>query len=104
MYGTLPDLLVALLRHALTFIAGIIVTRGWVDAETATQLVGGLVGVIGILFSAFFHAGSNGTIPTQSVAPNMSKQVDSKTVTTENTQVTSSTPAIAPGSGTVLIP
>lgn len=72
-----------MLRHALTFIGGIIVTRGWVDAETATQLVGGLVGIIGVLFSAFFHAGSNGTIPAQSTTPSMAKQTQNTTTVTE---------------------
>lgn len=81
MYGSLPDLLISLLRHILTFLGGIIVARGWVDAETATQLVGALITLVGILFSAFFHAASNGTVPTMSVTPNMGNMIENKTTT-----------------------
>lgn len=81
MYGTLPDTLIALLRHLLTFIAGIVVARGWISADMAAQLVGALIGLIGVAFSAFFHAGSNGTIPTQSTTPSMAKQIEDKTIT-----------------------
>lgn len=86
MYGTLPDLLISLLRHMLTFVAGIIVARGWVDAETATQLVGALIGLIGLAFSAFFHAGSNGTMPTISTHPAMSEQTQNTTTVTKSIQ------------------
>ncbi len=90
MYGTLPDTLIALLRHLLTFIAGIVVARGWISADMAAQLVGALIGLIGIAFSAFFHAGSNGTIPTQSTTPSMAKQIEDKTTT----QIAPAVPAV----------
>lgn len=90
MYGTLPDTLIALLRHLLTFIAGIVVARGWISADMAAQLVGALIGLIGLAFSAFFHAGSNGTIPTQSTTPSMAKQIEDKTIT----QIAPAVPAV----------
>ncbi len=81
MYGLSADAIISVLRHLLTFIGGIIVARGWIDAETATQIVGGMITVIGGLLAIFFHAASNGTIPTLSTESNM-KQV-TQTTTTE---------------------
>lgn len=98
MYGTLPDLLIAVLRHMLTFIAGIIVARGWISAEIATQLVGSLIGLIGVAFSAFFHAGSNGTIPTHSTTPNMA----SKSASDKPAQITTTTETVSNIPGTAM--
>lgn len=82
MYGITPDIAVSILRHILTFIAGIIVARGWIGAEYATQLVGAIIGLVSVLFSAFFHAASNGVVPPVSTTSNM-KQVTTETTTTE---------------------
>lgn len=70
MYGTTPDIIISLLRNLLMLISGLIVHRGWVDADVAAQLVGAIVALISVLFSAFFHATSNGTIQTISIKPN----------------------------------
>lgn len=70
MYGATPDIVISMLRHLLMLIAGLIVHRGWVDADIAAQLVGAIVALVSVLFSAFFHAASNGTIQTISTTPN----------------------------------
>lgn len=88
MYGLTPDVIVSILRHVLTFVAGIIVTRGWIDAELATQLVGSIIGLVGVLFAAFFHAASNGTVPAVSTTSNMQQKVE--TTTTTNKEVVAS--------------
>jgi hypothetical protein len=84
MYGIKPDMLISMLRHVLTFIGGIIVARGWIDAEIASQMVGAIITLVGLLFSAFFHAASNGTIHTESTTPNMHKQITQTTVVKED--------------------
>lgn len=78
MYGTIADSLLSLLRNCLMLIAGIIVAKGWISGEEATQLVGALVGLISVLFSIFFHAASNGTVQTLSTTPNMLKHIDAQ--------------------------
>lgn len=39
------------IRHLLTFGAGIAVSKGVVDESTATEIVGGCIGILGILWS-----------------------------------------------------
>lgn len=87
MFGFTPDAIISLLRHVLTFVAGIIVAKGWITADMAAQLVGGVIAVVGVLFAAFFHASSNGTVPTISTTPNATK---------ENGPIIPPVPAIAP--------
>lgn len=70
MYGFQADSLVSLLRHLLTFIAGLVVSKGWITADVAAQLVGALIALISVLYAAFFHAASNGTVPTLSTISN----------------------------------
>ena len=70
MYGAQPDIIISILRHLLMLIAGLIVHRGWIEADIAAQLVGAIIALVSILFSAFFHAASNGTIETISTKPN----------------------------------
>lgn len=40
-----------LLRHVLTFVGGILIAKGTIDEATATELVGGLITVIGGVWS-----------------------------------------------------
>ena len=40
-----------LLRHVLTFVGGILIAKGSIDETTATELVGGLITVIGGVWS-----------------------------------------------------
>lgn len=44
-------IMLGLLRHVLTLGAGVLVTRGVVDASAADQVVGGVIGLIGVLWS-----------------------------------------------------
>lgn len=39
------------IRHVLTFVGGILVTTGYLDQGTATQLTGALMTIIGIVWS-----------------------------------------------------
>jgi hypothetical protein len=61
------------------------VAKGWIGAEYATEIVGGTIAIIGALFSAFFHASSNGVIPVQSSTTNMEKTVTTSTTNTAPT-------------------
>lgn len=45
------EVMLALLRHALTVAAGGLVTTGYIDADTADQLSGGVIAVIAIGWS-----------------------------------------------------
>lgn len=38
-------------RHTLTFIGGIVVMKGYADEATVTQIVGGIVTLIGAVWS-----------------------------------------------------
>lgn len=38
-------------RHALTFIGGIVVMKGYADEATVTQIVGGVMTLIGAIWS-----------------------------------------------------
>lgn len=42
----------ALVRHALTFLGGVLVTVGWADHETAMQITGALTALVSIAWSA----------------------------------------------------
>jgi hypothetical protein len=75
MFGAMPDILVSLLRHILTFVGGFIVAKGWISADMSGELQGAIVSIIGILYAMFFHASSNGAIPILSATPNASNQV-----------------------------
>lgn len=45
-------ILMGILRHLLTIAAGYIATRGWLDADTAQGVVGLLIGLVGLIWSA----------------------------------------------------
>lgn len=40
-----------LVRHLLTTVAGIIVTNGYMDSEASVQIVGGIVALVGVVWS-----------------------------------------------------
>jgi len=42
-----------ILRHALTFVGGLLVLRGWLDEGLVTEVVGGLTTLIGTIWSVF---------------------------------------------------
>lgn len=43
--------LMAVLRHLLTFVGGVLVSLGWLDEQTMTQLAGALATAAGLLWS-----------------------------------------------------
>ena len=45
------DKILGLLRHTLTFVGGLLVAKGTIDEATATELVGGLITIIGGVWS-----------------------------------------------------
>jgi len=76
MFGFSTDMMISLLRHLLTFIAGLIVAKGWVTADQASELAGGIVAIAGVLFAMFFHATSNGAVTALSTTPNAGNLVN----------------------------
>lgn len=40
----------SILRHTLTFIGGIVVMKGIIDETTATEIIGGVVSLVGIIW------------------------------------------------------
>jgi hypothetical protein len=42
-----------ILRHALTFIGGILVLRGWIDEGIVEEVVGGVISLVGTIWSVF---------------------------------------------------
>lgn len=45
------ETILGLIRHGLTFAGGILVTKGLADEATSTELIGGLIAVIGAIWS-----------------------------------------------------
>jgi hypothetical protein len=45
------DQFVGLLRHVLTFAGGFFVTKGFVDTDMLAELIGGLLSIIGVIWS-----------------------------------------------------
>lgn len=45
------DQLLGTVRHVLTFAAGIAVSKGYIDSETAMQIIGGAVALSGFIWS-----------------------------------------------------
>jgi len=43
--------LLGILRHVLTFVGGIVVTKGLVDESLYTELVGGVMTLVGAVWS-----------------------------------------------------
>ena len=48
--------LLGILRHTLTFVGGILVTKGLMDEATATEIVGGIVTLTGTIWSVLAKA------------------------------------------------
>lgn len=44
------DQVLSILRHTLTFIGGIVVMKGIIDETTATEIIGGVVSLVGIIW------------------------------------------------------
>lgn len=40
-----------ILRHSLTFVGGFLVMKGLIDETTATEIVGGLITLVGTIWS-----------------------------------------------------
>jgi hypothetical protein len=47
----MKDQLLGLIRHALTFVGGIIVAKGVVDASLSEELIGGVMTIVGAVWS-----------------------------------------------------
>ena len=45
-----------ILRHTLTFVGGILVTKGLVDDATVTEIVGGIITLTGTIWSVLAKA------------------------------------------------
>jgi len=43
--------ILGILRHSLTFIGGLLVMKGLVDETTATEIVGGIITLVGTIWS-----------------------------------------------------
>ena len=44
------DQVLSILRHTLTFIGGIVVMKGIIDETTATEIIGGVVTLVGLIW------------------------------------------------------
>lgn len=42
-----------IIRHALTFIGGILVLKGWIDEGLVEEIMGGIITLIGTIWSIF---------------------------------------------------
>jgi hypothetical protein len=40
-----------IVRHALTFVGGIVVMKGWADESTVTEIIGGAMTLAGAIWS-----------------------------------------------------
>lgn len=43
--------ILGIVRHGLTFIGGILITKGLIDESTATEIIGGIVTLAGTIWS-----------------------------------------------------
>jgi hypothetical protein len=43
--------ILGIVRHGLTFIGGILITKGLIDDATATEIIGGLITLTGTIWS-----------------------------------------------------
>ena len=43
--------ILGILRHSLTFIGGLLVMKGLIDETTATEIVGGVITLVGTIWS-----------------------------------------------------
>lgn len=42
--------ILSILRHTLTFLGGIVVMKGVIDETTATEIIGGVVTLVGLIW------------------------------------------------------
>jgi hypothetical protein len=43
--------ILGIVRHGLTFIGGILITKGLIDESTATEIIGGVITLAGTIWS-----------------------------------------------------
>jgi hypothetical protein len=43
--------LLGIVRHTLTFVGGILITKGYIDDSILTELIGGVTGLAGAIWS-----------------------------------------------------
>jgi len=43
--------LLGIVRHTLTFVGGILITKGYIDNSILTELIGGVTGLAGAIWS-----------------------------------------------------
>jgi hypothetical protein len=43
--------ILGIVRHGLTFIGGIVIMKGWADESTVVQITGGLITLVGAIWS-----------------------------------------------------
>jgi hypothetical protein len=82
MYGLNPDMFLAALRHILTFAGGFAVAKGIfsVTPEVMDQVIGAITTLVGVAMAGFFHAASNGKIPTISTTPSVLGDIETRTI------------------------
>jgi hypothetical protein len=49
----MKDQVLGLVRHALTFVGGIIVTKGLIDENLSAEVIGGIMTLVGAAWSIF---------------------------------------------------
>lgn len=45
------DQVLGIVRHVATFGAGILISKGWIDSQTALELTGAVVALVGVIWS-----------------------------------------------------
>ena len=48
--------LLGVLRHTLTFVGGILITKGLIDEATAAEIIGGIITLTGTIWSVLAKA------------------------------------------------
>lgn len=43
--------ILGIVRHALTFVGGLLVLKGWIDEGLVTEIVGGFISLLGTVWS-----------------------------------------------------
>lgn len=87
MNSVLKDQILGLVRHLLTFVGGIAIAKGLVSASVETDIIGGLMTLIGAVWSIIDKTGNTpDPVPTSTpIIP---------TVTPASTSVPTVTPTI----------
>jgi hypothetical protein len=49
----MKDTILSILRHALTFGGGILASKGFISEDTATQAVGAIIALAGVIYGAY---------------------------------------------------